>query len=234
MKRPFLPFSKCMDLADYPSLEPELALLDQHGAVEGQHPARRWEYALAHHALAAWLADWPDLEQCWDDHPLRACDVGGAGSAFAGTLRDVVAAVDVIDPALILKGTVNHITFYPVDLWQYSVTQPHAQYDVLTLISVLEHVPDDAVNRLLRAAKILLRPGGLLFLTVDCWNSAGPDTAHFYWMRQRIYTPDRVRALQQTLREQQGFVSFGRGDWTYHGPTVYDYTFASLAMTRKG
>jgi len=232
MKRPLLPLSKCMDpAADYPRLGPELELVDRHNAVEGQVEQRRWEYAMAHRAIAEWQATQSQADG-WEDHPLRACDVGGAGSRFALTLTEVATTVDVVDPALTLRGPVQGISCFPTDLWQHGATQPHDQYDILTAISVLEHIPDAEIRRFLRAAKMLLRRGGLLFLTLDCWNAVGPDTAHFHWMRQRIYNPDLIRALQQTLREL-GFLSFGKGDWAYSGDHLFgSYSFASLVMVR--
>jgi len=233
MKRPSIPLSKCMDLPrDYLLLAPELELVDKHHATEGQAEERRWEYAMAHRAISEWRVAQQQADG-WEDHPLRACDVGGAGSKFALTLAEVMSAVDVVDPALTLHGPLHGLTFFPTDLWQHGATQAHDQYDVLTAISVLEHVPDQEVRRFLRSAKMLLRKGGLLFLTMDCWNCTGPDTAHFHWMRERIYNPDLIRALQQTLREL-GFLSFGVGDWAYSGNHLFgSYSFASLAMIRK-
>jgi len=232
MKRPSMPLSKCMDpAADYPQLGPELDLVARYNATEGQADQRRWEYAMAHRAIAEWLAAQQQADG-WEDHPVRACDVGGAGSRFALTLTEVAKEVDVVDPALIPEDCHARISTFPTDLWQHAATQAHDQYDLLTAISVLEHVPDEEVRRFLRAARMLLRKGGLLVFTVDCWNTPGPDRAHFHWMRKRIYTPDTLRALHQSLWEL-GFLRFGRSDYVYHGPTIYDYGFASLMMIKK-
>jgi SAM-dependent methyltransferase len=231
MKRHPLPLSKCLDPEDYTWLLPEKDLLEQHQATIGQHPHRLWEYCMALRAIAEWR-DAQAQADGGEDRPLHIADVGGAGSRFAATLTERAATVSLIDPALTLSGLQGGITCFPVDLWQYAATYAHGAFDGVTALSVLEHVPDEEIRRFLRAARMVLRPGGLLFLTMDCWNCTGPDTAHFHWMRERIYNPDLIRALQQSLREL-GFASFGKGDWSYPGSYVYDYSFASLAMVKR-
>jgi cyclopropane fatty-acyl-phospholipid synthase-like methyltransferase len=95
---------------------------------------------------------------------------------------------------------------------------------------VIEHVEE--IRKFFRACHMLLKPGGLLFLTTDYWDAEGDDTAHFHWMRKRIYNAERMRKLQGDLREL-GYASFGQADWAYHGPQVYDYAVCSTAMVKK-
>jgi hypothetical protein len=75
-------------------------------------------------------------------------------------------------------------------------------------------------------------PGGLLFLTMDFWDQPGPDRAHFHWMRKRIFNYGFERAIMEPLLDA-GFFWLGDRDLTYHGPQVYDYTFASLALVKR-
>lgn len=230
--QPF-PLSKCMDPeVDLFELATERTVVDAAQATEGQHPMRVWEYAMAHRAIG----DWQKAQQQADgyvEHALCICDVGGAGSQFALSLSSLSTSdIDIVDPA-IPQGiiTAGHLRWIGLNVETYAGDAPHDQYDVLTVLSVLEHVQE--VRPFLRACRMLLKPGGLLFLTMDCWNCSGPDTAHFHWMRKRIYNPDLIRKLQQDLREL-GYSSFGRGEWSYHGNFVFDYSFGSLAMVKKG
>ena len=110
---------------------------------------------------------------------------------------------------------------------------------MITSISVIEHIPDTAkpghptpLTWFLDAAHRLLRPGGLLVLTTDYWDAIGPDTAHFHWMRDRIYNPESLQALERRCR-RIGFVPYGGTDRTWHGPQLYDYAMASLVLTKE-
>ena len=151
---------------------------------------------------------------------VRVADVGGAGSPFARILRDFPGGPPhIIDP-LADTGTIQ----------EYS-GDPHDAFDVIFALSVLEHVPD--VDDFLAACVWHLAPGGLLFLTVDIWDKEGPDTAHFHWMRERIFTLQTWHELAYTL-STQGMTLFGEEDGRYHGDQLYaSYSFASLAMMKE-
>lgn len=201
-------FTKTLDpVPDYEALAPELLTVDAVGLGE-QHPHRRWEYALALRTLAV-------------HEPRRAyyyvLDVGGAGSAFAQMIakQDPDVICEIIDPR------VNH----GIEEWT------GGPVNAITAISTIEHVRDESA--FLRAIAWTLAPGGLCFLTMDCWNGGLADTAHFSWMRERIYTPERWQALSSFLQDL-GCRPFGQVDWAYHGDHVYDYTFASLAVVKEG
>ena len=209
---PRLPLSKTLHPTDLLLLSEELAAVDAVG-VAGQHAHRRWEYAMALYTLAAWKGSEAE------DQPHHVLDVGGAGSPFLTIAQGVypAACIEVVDPA------VNH----PIEASPIR----DGSYDVVTCISTLEHVP--LWNDFLRACVRHLRPGGLFFLTVDYWDCEGPDTAHFHWMRERIYNRsslEDVRGFLKTL----GVYRFGGVDTKYHGDQVYgSYTFASLALRKE-
>jgi hypothetical protein len=230
---PDFPLSKTLDPADFGELEGELKVIDAYDAAKGQHPMRRWEYAMAHRAVTEWRA-WrapTRFDPPEEDLPLIG-DVGGAGSRFPFTLRTCSSCVWIIDAAVTPPMDPPDERLQPAKFTveEFAAYASHNQFDVLTAISVLEHVQE--ISPFLRACHMLLKPGGLLFLTMDYWDKADPDTAHFHWMRERIYNPDSLRQLKIRLREI-GFRSFGRSDGDYHGDTVYDYSFCSLAMVRR-
>ena len=224
-----LPLSKTLDPADYASLQKELALIDVffHSDAQ-QHEHRRWEYALALDAVERWERD-------RDAHV--AVDVGGAGSPWHRILGQYLGlTVPVVDPA-----HTGHTTS-STTLERYVSRNPPLA-DVVTCLSVLEHVED--LDRFLYHLACLTAPGGLLFLTVDCcgceeagaWRlhhvlPGDEDQHHFHWMRKRMFTRSSWEYLHLNLRPS-GFELLGDVDWTYHGNHVHDYSFASLALRRR-
>lgn len=180
--------------------------------LEGQHPLRQWEYAMALHALRCWYSEQMPAA-------FRLLDVGGAGSGFAARLQTIYpeATIQIIDPRC----------SYTIE----ASALPDGCCQVLTALSVLEHIPSP--KPFLRACARHLAPGGLCFLTVDYWNCEGPDTAHFHWMRERIYNRDSFTDVLTFCREKLGLRRFGAADWTYHGNHVYNYTFCSLALRKE-
>lgn len=226
-----LPLSKTCNPADLAILPvemerrraprtPPLAVEAAHFPPEvlaGQHPMRQWEYALALHAVRCWLAE-PGEPQ--GETAVSLLDVGGAGSPFTQQLKaaypDTLAAA-IIDPAV--NGRIEDSPF------------ADGAIDVVTCLSVLEHVPRP--KPFLRACARHLRPGGLLVLTVDYWDCEGADTAHFHWMRERIYNRTSLTDVMTYAREALGLRRYGGADWTYHGNHVHDYSFASLVLRKE-
>lgn len=221
--------SKTLDPADFAQLEPELAIVDQHftRGARAQHPMRRWEYAMALDAMSRWLGPAP-----WGKRRPYLVDVGGGGSPFrfmAGP-SDAWRTPHVIDPEE------NY------DLATHLSTAP-ALADVVTCISVIEHVED--LDQFCYHLSCLVAPSGLLFLTMDYCDGFAearhdalhdyhvPDTYDLHWMRERIFNQFTLKQLaNQFLRRD--FTLFGGGfDLIWHGPQVSDYTFASLALVKR-
>lgn len=254
MKAAPLPYSKACDLqGDTTALAPFYNQLDSiPDVLANQHPIRRWEYAMTLRTIQGWLdaekaalakatikacddVGYPGavVESIERVTPLSICDVGGGGSNFwkaliAHTSEDIV----LVDPAPTgTPGEPGQYLSIPGTIEQYAAnTLPLGRFDILTCISVIEHV--EQVRPFLRACHMLLKSGGLLALTTDYCDSEGPDIYHFHWMRKRIYNADLIRKLLVSAREV-GFRSFGEADWSYPGAMVYDYSVASIALVKK-
>lgn len=225
------PLSKCMDPQDIVALMDERDTVVRYDAMIGQHEARWWEYSMAHLAINEWCTQHDTLYGIGE--PLKLADVGGAGSRFAQSLvfqtSEDILLIDPLVTAEVIQEC-GRLAPVPLSVEAYAAQAPHGQLDCITAISVIEHL--ETVRPFLRACHMLLKPGGLLFLTTDCWNKEGEDVAHFHWMRKRIYNPETMGRLAMSAREV-GYKSFGRTDWDYHGDHVYDYSFASLALVKR-
>lgn len=203
--------SRFLHPADYEALAPELRIVDERWDGT-QHEARRWEYALALRAIDTHYPGTP-----WAP---RVVDVGGAGSPFWRMVGDLTSNIpDVVDPA---SGG--------PDLAGYLTKRPHLA-NAVTCLSVLEHVPDE--GQFLYHLGCLVAPGGVLVLTMDAvGDEAVQDTYHFHWMRQRIYTPERLAGVLAQLAPL-GLVPESPPNFLYPGPQVYDYSFVSLVCRKR-
>jgi hypothetical protein len=144
------------------------------------------------------------------------------------------------EQALALHATERWRTAHPSfgdDSCQYGVLDPawrcvpgDTLANVVTCLSVLEHVPDQ--EAFLYHLSCVVAPGGLLVLTFPFWNRCGPDTAHGHQARQRIFCPKEYGKLRQQAQALH-LSTFGGVDPLYHGPQVHDYTYASLVLEKR-
>lgn len=124
-------------------------------------PYRLWEYASVLEGLAG--------RQC-----ASFADVGGAGSPMPYWLAERGLRGTAIDLQPLLVALCNHVAQeqkLPLRAVAGDVTRDfdelHGQFDLITCISVIEHIPP-AVRRMAFARMLeLLKPGGLLYLTFD-------------------------------------------------------------------
>ena len=81
---------------------------------------------------------------------------------------------------------------------------PEASYDLIALLDVLEHVPDDKGS--LEAIRELLKPGAALLLTVPInpWMWTAHDVAHHH---HRRYRKREIRTLAERAGYQIGLIS---------------------------
>lgn len=212
-----LPLTKTLHPADFLDLKEELQIVDEHFTKDSpQHELRRWEYALALRAHQQWQ-ETPGIL----DGPVY--DVGGSGSPFY-RMTDPYQ-VRVIDPK----------ELHSLDLATLLTQGPRLGSAVFCL-STIEHVDD--LDQFVYHLSCLTAPGGLLFLTMDYGDRgdahplSNADPFHFHWMRKRIFTAASWTDLGVAFAHYD-FTVFGSVDWTYHGPTVYDYTFASLCLRKR-
>lgn len=106
--------------------------------------------------------------------PVKFLDVGGAGAALAYHLAErghAGVAVDINPlPVAICKG-VSQARKLPLQSIVADATSDMtgagADYDLITLVSVLEHIPERDWPQLFLNLRQLLKPGGLLYITFD-------------------------------------------------------------------
>lgn len=204
-------------------------LLHQHPLVTdetlaGQHPIRAWEYSQALEALETWTPPGPPLV------PILIADIGGAGSNFWRTLRAyTVLPIYRIDPNHDWANPDDSSLYFRQTIGQFLQAREQEGpplFDAVFCLSVIEHVPDDELDGFEHDLVSLVKPGGLLVLTCDAAPGA-VDIYHFHWMRKRIYTPDMLAGLLPALKPLTS------PDFTWHGPTVYDYGVASLVFVKE-
>lgn len=98
--------------------------------------------------------------------------------------------------------------------------------DAAFAISVMEHIPEEEQLVSWRRLARCVRPGGLLFVTVDYEESGRPpDTVQYAEAREILYTKEKLEILISAL---DSLVQFTPIDLTYHGDQVYNYTFFRL------
>lgn len=204
----FTTFTKTLQPEDLKRL-PLQILVEEHFDKAPQHPLRHWEYGMC---LAA-AHQMPKVD--------NILDVGGHGSPLSFMFADLMPGT----PFLTIDPNINS------NLHTYHAENLNV-FDLVTCISVIEHTTD--VDEFVFDLAQVTAPGGLLFLTMDMWDQpAGvKDSAHFNWMRNQIFNPQSWKGLADRLHDF-GFMLFGEADWNYHGPQVYDYTFASLCMRKR-
>jgi ubiquinone/menaquinone biosynthesis C-methylase UbiE len=189
-----------------------------HVPVRLEHQHRKWEYGLALKTLRA--------NKC-----KTILDVGGGGSMFAPAAAWIDMAVTQIDPGDFSSWSAAqsaHIhkpmKYITARLEDVAVDRT---YDGVTCLSVLEHIEEDQpfLKKLMRFVK----PGGLLFLTVDFH----PDGRQHSAGHLRTYNREGIARLIK-LAAKAGFVPYGQTpDYKWMGPQVYDYSFGALALWRR-
>lgn len=200
--------------------------------LRGQHPQRSWEYSLALYALEYWAAVRYDGRSYFNEaNPLFA-DIGGAGSNFWRTFSHYTKKpATAIDPNHAWDSDSDAALYFRDPLRVFKREHPDQQFDVVFCLSVIEHVPSTELQQFEQDLCSLVKPRGLLALTCDAGESH-PDVYHFNWMRERIYTPAGLDALQVVFQQQYGLKPLTPPDYQWTGPTVYDFSIASLVFTK--
>jgi SAM-dependent methyltransferase len=107
----------------------------------------------------------------------RVLDVGCGPGTLLGTLGDEheSVGVDITEPQVHYAGEVYaapNRSFYACALQE--LPQEIEQFDAVTAVELIEHLPPDLLNDTLRSAMDRLRPGGRLVLTTPNYHSAWP------------------------------------------------------------
>ena len=133
------------------------------------NPYRLWEYTSFFLGLS-------------DGGGRRFVDVGGAASPFPYFLAENGFEGTAIDLQPVLVAICNHVASQrrlPLHAIVEDATKPrtdfHEPFDVVTCISVLEHIPEAQRAIVFETIFRALRPGGLFYLTFDYGNYVERD-----------------------------------------------------------
>lgn len=221
-------YSKAMHPDDYPEIQGSIEYYRNIEATLGelvrqQHPARMWEYGTILKVL--------------EGKPYKTIvDIGGSGSALPqcfATMGMDCTIIDFDDESERIKKQNEllntNVKFIAADFLK---TEP-ALYDVVVCVSTIEHVPDDDSFFL----KMLdsCNAGGLVYLTCDFFTSPiHPNEPPFYknWVN-RTYTKEKLLSMAGIASEKGFNLLNGKYNWTWVGPHVYNYNFASLILEKK-
>jgi SAM-dependent methyltransferase len=131
----------------------------------------------------------------------RILDVGAGTGRFLETLRRLGfrGRVDGLDPFLAEDVRLEDID---VTVRKQTLSEVEERYDLVTLVHVLEHLPDPATA--LASIRALLRPGGAVIVSIpvagnDVWHRSGTNWVQLDPPRHQIlFTQAGVRAAAET------------------------------------
>ena len=146
-------------------------------AFQTNNSTRRFEYPWAYEALALRPG-------------LRVLEIGGGLSGFQFAIDRAGCSVVNVDPGdeFFTRGwpvtpetmnTLNHVLGTNVTLlnsYLQDAAFPDDSFDRVVSVSVFEHIPEEALGPLLEEVRRVLKPGGLLVLTVDLFLDVKPFT----------------------------------------------------------
>jgi 2-polyprenyl-3-methyl-5-hydroxy-6-metoxy-1,4-benzoquinol methylase len=220
-------YNKTLDVKDYEDIKSEEAHINHMKYIFSntqysfEHKHRMWEYGMILKALR-------------ENATKTLLDVGGGASLFAPACAydriDVVQLDKKDRGSWITKQNerlpkAREIEYIKADFLNFSPPQNWAyEFDAVTAISVLEHVEPDLVffRKLLR----FVRPGGLVAVTCDFHPSSKP------LVKEHLRTY-READLVPFFTSDGDFTIFREDiDYTWRGPDVNSYTFASIILRR--
>lgn len=160
------------------------AVYDRMAEIDGAH----WWFVARRKIIAALIE-----RLVKPPKPARILEVG-AGTGSNILLLQRYGAVDAIEPDDDARALASRRTGVEVKggLLPDGVVLEDGAYDLIVLLDVLEHIPDD--RSALGALKAKLKPGGKLLLTVPAapWMWSAHDVAHHH---QRRYTAAQLRKV---------------------------------------
>ena len=192
------------------------------------HQHRLWEYGLCLRAI----------EEEFSGYPVRVLDTGSGSSYWPMFLARHGYEVEVndsgaygsIEATLIAQCVQFSTKFHPIRIplhvepCEAMGSIPDHTFDVVTCVSVIEHVDARDYEAALREHYRVTKPGGLILMTSDFFPDANRKTI-FDSIQHTKYTSEiaeRVPALFGGAVEW-----LGPHDFTYRGDFVHNYSFCS-------
>lgn len=162
------------------------AIYDRMAEIDGEH----WWFTARRRIVTALIE-----QRVRPPRPARILEVGcGTGSNLSLLAR--FGAVDAIEPDEGARALASSRAGIAVGggLLPDGVVLEDGRYDLVVLLDVLEHIPDDVGS--LRVLRTKLAPGGKLLMTVPAapWMWSAHDVAHHH---QRRYTSRSFRAAME-------------------------------------
>ena len=159
----------------------ERAVYDRMAEIDGEH----WWFVARRNIITSLL------KRHAPSRPLRILEVGCGTGSNIPMLREF-GSVEAIEPDDHARALAAERTGAPIQggLLPDGVELADGAYDLIVLLDVLEHIPDDVGA--LQALRSKLAPGGKLVLTVPAmpWLWSAHDVAHHH---QRRYTSRKLR-----------------------------------------
>lgn len=193
------------------------------------HPGKRWEYPWS-------------LSRAGLSPGMQVLDIGCGRSVFPALLAALGARVGAIDRDLPpAEERPSDVRYVAADMTRLPFLRE--AFDAVFCLSVIEHLPRDAMSTALAEMRRVLRPSGRLLLTTDY----AEDAAAEMWYegpgeRFRVdWSVFDEQLLRKVILGVSGFEVDGpvdlRADWSriapemrrYHG---YPYTAVGVALTK--
>lgn len=223
-------YSKTLQLSDYVHMKRETQhiynVVDVFRGCSSrfEHKHRLWEYGMALKAIAR-------------ENTRTLLDVGGGGSIFAPATAWIGKKVLQVDPGELMAwiaqqntvlqkhGFSNLLAFSQLDFLSFDTKR---RWDIVTCISVLEHVPNDIefFKRLLR----YVTPGGTLFLTVDFYPGDGQPIVSGHL---RTYNAEMLQHLIDIASDNEFVVVGDNPDYKHYDLVVNGCSFASIVLQKS-
>lgn len=200
--------------------------------IEIPHHHRYWEYATVLKMLLSWAA------------PNQHCT--------NISIMDVGSGHGLLGPALSYLYNMNVTECEPSDFahrvqtnaWLKSQGKqelrvipcstdnlPNEQFDMVSIISVMEHMYPDVELRCWQNLVDRIRPGGLFFADVDCVEN--PYIPHVYDnLRVHNFTIPELKTRVEMMMGM-GMEPIGEPDYNWNGAQVFDFTFFRIGMRKK-
>lgn len=220
--------SKSIEMSDYKQIAEEVrSLLRAEAEFRGAgvtfnipHTHRYWEYGSALFAL----------RETGIVPPARILDVGSGHGPFGPWLAKLHYRVDEIDPSESVSNRKDLTTALTGLDWAFAGTpllnfKSSSPYDAVCAISVMEHIPPAEQAESWEKLASLVKPGGLLFATVD-YGAADASNAS---AREAIFTEESLLGVIALLRENSFTID---DEIAFCGPEVFDYTFFRIIARR--